>query len=129
MVINFPKALIVLLVCITFVGQAMASNIMSYHMMSMNVNVMEEHSQDMAIIDHSNHNMVTDSSENTHKSMKDCCDTTCNCFMGGCSIIAVFMKNNVGNTPIVDVSSKIFFDSSLALTKQSTSLYRPPILS
>jgi hypothetical protein len=126
-IINFPKALIVLLVCMAFVGQAMASTIMSYHMMSMKV--MDEQSQDMPMMDHSNHNMVSDSSENTHKSMKDCCDTTCNCFVGGCTIIAVFMKNIVGNIPIVDVSSRIFFDSSLALTYQPTSLYRPPILS
>ena len=50
--LNFPKTLMVLLVCLTFVGQAMASTIMSYHMMSMGVKGVQEQLQNMPMMDH-----------------------------------------------------------------------------
>jgi len=129
----FSKALIVLLICVAFVGQAMASTIMSYHMMSMRIMNGQVQSQNMSMRDHSNHHMVSETSNhanNAEISTEDCCTKTCNsCFTGGCSNIAVFMKDAVGSEPIADLSSKILSCSSLALSQQPTSLYRPPILS
>ena len=132
MTFKLSKTLIVLLACMTFVGQAMASTIMSYHMMSMKV--MNEQSQYMSMMDHSDHNMVATSdsfeeSETTDKSMKDCCDGTCNCFTGGCSMIIALMIDVTDNGPIVNFSFKILSFSHLALSQQPSSLYRPPILS
>lgn len=124
----------VLLVCMAFVGQTMASTIMPYQMMSMTGMNGTEQSQDMKMMDHSNHNMVSDTSsssdtyENSEESTEDCCTQTCNCFISGCSSVAVFM-NGAGNLPIVDLSSKILSNSNLALSQVPTSLYRPPILS
>jgi hypothetical protein len=85
-------------------------------------------SQDMPMMDHSNHNMASETADNSADSTEDCCTKTCNCFAGGCSTVAAFMKN-VGNSPIVDISSKILSYSRLAQSQQPTSLYRPPILS
>jgi hypothetical protein len=126
---NFSKTLMVLLICVAFAGQTMASTIMSYQMMSMKGMSGQEQSQDMSMMDHSNHNMVVESSENSDKSMEDCCNQTCSCFTGSCSSLAAFTKDIVGNEPLIDLSSKIFSYSNLALSQQSTSLYRPPILS
>ena len=123
---NFPKTLMVLLVCLTFVGQAMASTIMSYHMMSMKGMSTQEQSHDMSKMDHSGHHMASDS----ETSEDDCCVQTCSCFTGGCSSFATLMKDaNNSNSPIIDLSSKIPSYLSLAQSQQPTSLYRPPILS
>ena len=123
----------VLLVCLTFVGQAMASTIMPYQMMAMagmseQVNVAAQ-SQTMPITVHSNHNMSSDAADNATASTEDCCTQVCNCFIGGCSSVAALMKGVSGNTPIADVASKILSYSTLALSQPARSLYRPPILS
>ena len=124
---NLSKTLMVLLVCLTFVGQAMASTVMSYHMISMKVMNGQEQSQDMPMMDHSNHNMINESSDSDDSS-EDCCVTTCSCFTGGCSSLATLMKDS-DNSPIIDLSSKISSYLSLTQSQQPTSLYRPPILS
>ena len=121
----FSKTLMVLLVCLTFVGQAMASTIMSYHMMGMTGMNGQAQSQNMPMMDHSIDDMVSDSSET---SMEECCTETCNCYMGGCSNVATFMAIS-GNVPIISLSAKILSLSRLAQSQQLTSLYRPPILS
>ena len=125
----------VLLICLSFVGQAMASTIMSYHMMGMagmsgmkSMNSQAEVlPQNMPMMDHSNHNMAGDAATST-ESTEYCCNTICNCFTGGCSTIAALIKH-VSNSPIVDSSPKILSFSRLALSQQPRSLYRPPILS
>lgn len=124
---NFSKTLMVLLVCLTFVGQAMASTVMSYHMMSMEVMSGQKHSQNMPMMDHSNHNMMIDSS-NAEESTEDCCVKTCSCFTGGCSSLATLMIDS-GSSPMIDLSSKISSFIPLTQSQQPTSLYRPPILS
>lgn len=117
----------VLLLCLTFVGQAMASIIMPYQMMSMKVMNDQEQSHDMPMMDHSNHSMMMDSSSSVD-STEDCCVKTCNCFTGGCSSLATLTKD-FGSKAIIDLSSKIPSYLSLAQSQQPTSLYRPPILS
>jgi hypothetical protein len=124
---DFPKTLLVLLVFLTFVGQAMASTIMSYHMMSMAGMKGQEQSQDMPMTDHSNHKMMSESDCDDSAS-EVCCVKTCSCFSGGCSSITTLMKYS-GNSPIIDSSSKIPSYLLLEQSQQSTSLYRPPILS
>jgi len=125
---NFSKTLMVLLLCLTFVGQAMASTIMSYQMMSMTGMNGQSMSQDMAMMDHSNHNMLEASADSSTTSTEECCTETCNCFTGGCSNVATFMTIS-SNVPIISLSAKILSYSSLAQSQQPVSLYRPPILS
>lgn len=127
MVLTFPKTLMVLLVCLTFVGQAMASTAMFYHMINMKVMNAQDQSQDMSMMDHSNHGMMIGSS-NSEDSTDDCCVKTCSCFTGGCSSLVTLMKDS-GNNPIIALSSKIPAYTLLTLSQQPTSIYRPPILS
>jgi len=123
----------VFLVCLTFVGQAMASTVMSYQMMSMmNMNGQGQ-SQNMPMMDHSNHHLVNEmasdsSPDKSETSMEECCTETCNCFTGGCTNVAMFMKIT-SNTAFVSSPTKILSFSRLTQSQQPTSLYRPPILS
>jgi hypothetical protein len=125
---NFSKTLMVLLVCLTFVGQAVASTVMSYHMMSMKGNSGQEQMQNMSMMDHSDHSMMSHSSDDSDEAEDDCCVKSCSCFTGGCSSIATLMKDT-GDSLFIDLSSKIFSYSNLAQSQSSSSLYRPPILS
>lgn len=118
----------VLLVCLTFVGQAVASTVMSYHMISMMGEIEQEQKQNISTMDHSNHAMMDHGSDKSDESKEDCCVKTCSCFTGGCSSIATLMKDTNDNL-FIDLSSKILSDSHLVQSQQSTSLYRPPILS
>ena len=128
MTFNFSKTLMVLLICLTFVGQAVASTIMSYHMMSMKVMSGQEQTQSMSMIDHSDHSMMNHASDDSDESTEDCCVKPCSCFTGGCSSIATLMKDTNDNL-FIDLSTKILSYSHLAQSQQPTSLYRPPILS
>ena len=102
---------------------------MSYHMMSMEIMSNNKMSQNiMPMMDHSNHKMMSESSDTDASCSEDCCGKSCGCFTSGCSNLATIMKNSV-NTPPIDSSSKIPSYLSLAVSQQPTSLYRPPILS
>jgi len=127
---KLPKALIVLIICFTFVGQAMASTIMSYNVTNMiSMRGVNEQSQSAIIMAHKGRKMVSDFSEHLEALMEDCCVKTSNdCFTGSCLSIAAFMDDTTGNDLIVDSSSKILFYPSLTPSQQPTPLYRPPIL-
>ena len=126
---SFSRTLMVLFLCLAFVGQVMASTIMPYHMMSMNGMSGQEQPHDMSKMDHSGHSMTSDSNFDTsEESSDDCCVKTCSCFTSGCSSVALLIKN-LSNDSITDLSPKISSTSSLALSQELSSLYRPPILS
>ncbi|WP_371819991.1 hypothetical protein [Psychrosphaera sp. F3M07] len=134
MILNLSKTLMVLLICLAFIGQVMASTVMSYNMMSMQgmshdrqMSQSEQH--DMPMMDHSSHTMsdtvkVSDSNSDNG----DCCPSMCKCFTGGCSNIATLTKD-INTVVFTEFSSKIHSISNLALSLQPTSLYRPPIIS
>ncbi|WP_245560665.1 hypothetical protein [Colwellia piezophila] len=120
---TFTKALLVLLLCLTFIGQVIASTLMPYQMMSMNAENLQEQPHDMAMMAHSADQMASDVDNPT----MDCCVNDCSCFIGGCSTLAVLTK--ISNTELNLTSSlKIPSIVSLALSPRLISLYRPPIL-
>ncbi len=125
----------VLLICLTFVGQAMASTVVSYHMMNMQTVSSQGMSHNMADMEHcaDNDNKVKSSNkaqsaalDDTATSTDDCCAKTCNCFTGSCSTVAALIKD-INTAANDDFSAKILSTSSLAKSQQLTSLYRPPI--
>lgn len=141
---SLVKTSIVLIVCMAFVGQAIASTVMSYQMLSM-MNMSSTLNTDLAsdsapqnmmsMMDHSMHNMSGNSSDmslNTsdsdESSSQDCCNKNCQCYTGGCSNVATIMNNVAPNLTMVN-SDKIRNISSVVLSQQTTSLYRPPIIS
>ena len=117
----------VLLICLAFLGQSMASIVMPYHMMNMAGMDTQEQSHKLTMMDHSDHSMTSDD-VSTEQSSNDCCAKTCNCFAGGCSNLAVLLKDV--NKDVIDIFSfKIHSISNLVKSQQPTSLYRPPIQS
>ena len=119
----------VLLLCLAFVGQALSATVMPYQMMSMKGMSTQDQSHDMSKMDHSGHSMTNDIVSNeTIKSADDCCKKNCSCLTGGCSNVAVLIKDTC-NSPTVDFYPKISSVSSLAQSQLLTSLYRPPIKS
>ncbi|WP_426360323.1 CopL family metal-binding regulatory protein [Pseudocolwellia sp. HL-MZ19] len=131
---HFSKTLMVLLICLTFFGQAMASTVMSYHMMSMeNMSSMhQEQSSDqstsMSMMDHSQNTMGNDLNNESEPSDDDCCDSFCNCFTSGCSPL-FSIHRNISNDVVVDIAAKIYALPVQIQSQIPTSLYRPPILS
>jgi len=125
--LNVPKALLVLLICLTFVGQAMASAMMSYQMMSMKG--MSGQAHDMSQMDHSTHQMLDDLSlSDSEEMVNDCCAQECDCFISGCFNITTLPKT-VNHDPVITLATKIITPFSLAKNLQLKSLYRPPIFS
>ncbi len=93
-------------------------------MINMKTSQSQTHNMDM--MDHSHHQMATQSAEH-HENMDDsCCEQSCSCFSGSCSNIAVALFSTM-QTRQLDLSVKII---SVPQTEQSQtlpSLYRPPI--
>lgn len=126
---NFAKTLMVLLLCLTFVGQAMAATMMSYQMTNMNGMSTPAQAHDMTMMAHSAHQMSADPQlSDTDKSAQDCCAKNCHCFIGGCSAVATIPKVTVLEA-IVSSSPRILPLHSRVYTQCSSSLFRPPILS
>ena len=125
---NVPKTLLVLLLCLSFVGQTLASTIMSYHMNSMNVIKGQIASQNMPMMDHSQHHMVSDDADKSAPNNEECCDKSCHCMASGCSSIIAIIPTMIKHQ-LVDLSLKITNIIRLIPSKKPTSLYRPPILS
>jgi len=114
----------VLLFCLAFISQAMASTVMSYQMMNMKGMSMQEQPHELSKMDHSGHQMMSDTDEST----EDCCSSTCYCSTSGCSSIALFNKD-ISRGLTSDFVSKIMSVSRSPVSQPLTSLYRPPILS
>jgi hypothetical protein len=120
----------VLLLCLTFVGQTLASTVMPYQMAGMMGMSGPEQPRDMSKMDRSGYSMTSDATLDTlEKSIDDCCAKMDRCFTGGCSFFAVIIKD-ISKHPLRNVFlPKISYVSNLELTKTPSSLYRPPILS
>lgn len=125
---RFPKTLLILIACLAFVSQVMASTMMSYHMMS-NGCAGHAESQDMSMMDHSHHAMMAESVESEDTSANSCCASVCKCFTSGCSNFTVLMSGIHNSLTADELSLPIHSRSNLALSQPPSSLYRPPIFS
>ena len=114
----------VLLLCLTFIGQVIASTLMPYQMISMNADSTQEQPHNMAMMAHSAEKMASDVDDPT----MDCCANDCACFIGSCSTLAVLSTTSQPELYLPS-SSKIQSVASVTLSQHLTSLYRPPIFS
>ena len=127
MSLNFSKALMVLVLCLAFVGQALASTVMAYHLSGANAHAQVQ-VLDVTVMDTS-HNMSMDvQTSSFDETAEECCAESCNCFVSGCSTVAALPKM-LSHDAIVDISIRISPLNSLAYSQYATSLFRPPILS
>lgn len=126
------KTLMVLLLCLIFIGQSMASMTMFYKMTSMqsmsnvsDISSMTSSHHNMSNMTDCNEEMMTTASTTT---TEECCTQECDCLTSGCSTISAFSAV-MHYTPDIAISSKIVSSSALVTSQALTSLYRPPILS
>ncbi|OKY26199.1 hypothetical protein BI291_13610 [Thalassotalea sp. PP2-459] len=108
----------------SFLGQAMASTVMSYHMINMKTSQSQTHNMDM--MDHSHHQMATQSAEHHENMDEDCCLKICNCLSGSCSNAVLILLSET-DTHKLDFSTKIHRLENLVQSHTAASLYKPPI--
>lgn len=117
--------MMVLLLCLIFIGQSMASMSMFYKMTSM---------QAMAKMSSMNitHHMMAKADGSAHDmnpmTTDDCCAQECDCLTNGCSTVSAF-STIIPYTPVFATASKITLANTLNVSQTPSSLYRPPILS
>jgi len=122
------KTLMVLLLCLIFIGQSMASITMFYSMTSM------QSMADKSSITSSHHNMsdMSDCNKATTAysttTTEDCCAQECDCLTSGCSTASAFTAV-IHYIPEIAIENKIASATTLVTSQTPTSLYRPPILS
>ncbi len=130
------KTLMVLLLCLIFIGQSMASMTMFYKMTSMQS---MSNVSNMSSMTSSHHNMsnMTDCDEEMMTTTSTACSTTttekccaqeCDCLTSGCSTISAF-STDINYHADIAISNKIVSPSAFIASNTLTSLYRPPILS
>jgi hypothetical protein len=122
-----------LLLCLILVGQSMASSVMVYKMVGMdmtNMAAMGNMEMSMKNMDHSSMSTMPMSvmSSDSASTNDDCCTKKCQCFASGCSSISAFSKIMSAEI-IVEPPTKIYSNLLLVPAQALTSLYRPPILS
>jgi hypothetical protein len=122
------KTLMVLLLCLIFIGQSMASISMFYSMTSM------QSMADTSSMTSPHHNMsdMSDCDEVTTAcsttATEDCCAQECDCLTSGCSTASAFTAV-IHYIPEIAIANKIASATTLVTSQTPTSLYRPPILS
>lgn len=137
MVLTFRNFIMVILLCLTFVGQTLATTVMPYNMV--NMKSMAEHQQPktlqvMKSIGTNCHEMSDDrvmTPEDISPSQQEnssCCAQSCHCLSGSCTNFLVLIKNSI-NRLTVDYSSKITSIYGLKKSQVLTSLFKPPIIS
>ena len=132
----------VLLLCLIFIGQSMASMTMFYSMTSMQSMANVSNMSGMSSMNSSHHNMAemdnaasissctqeemtTDCSTTT---TEECCAQECDCLTSGCSTISAF-STDINYHAEIAIANKIVSPSAFIANNTLTSLYRPPILS
>ena len=123
----------VLLLCLIFIGQSMASMTMFYGMTAMQLDKqsMKSTHHNMSDMSDCDEEMMATSSITkacSTTSTEDCCAQECDCLTSGCSTATAFAEV-VHYTPEIAISSKIVSITTLVTSQALTSLYRPPILS
>ncbi len=129
---SIPKTFMVLLLSLIFVGQAMASSLMPYHMMNMTGMNAFKYSQMTTIKHHqvARDNNTYDEYDNDSDSLKNrCCASKVNCNFSGCASIAGLVDADISTAIFITFTTKIHYTSNLVKSQNLTSLYRPPILS
>ncbi len=113
------KSLILLILLLAFTSQGIVAN-------TMFCDASSSGSQDtsMSMDGHENHSMDMTMNQNASGDM-DCCDSDCQCFIGGCSLyvsVSSFLNDIPHSNTYVQALNSAPLDRTLK------SLYRPPII-
>jgi len=122
--LSIQKTLLILLLGFAFIGQSLASSVMTYRMMSMNEMPMSTQAEVQSMSEHCIDQMKSSTTEK--ETNNKCCEKQCNCSVNGCSI-AIGLTAALNAEPIVLNATKIHSLLIPLTSQQLTSLYRPPI--
>jgi len=130
------KLKIVVLMLLTFIGQASAASIFSVCQMEMqaqthtnptSTNQTHGNLPQTQSMDHSSHLMDMQMADSSLINDMDCCQSDGGCSMSGCISLALFSVQEA-STPSFSTAS-ILLDFDVSIIQIPSSLYRPPILS
>lgn len=124
----FNKTVMVIMLCLIFIGQSMASSIMFYKMIAMSTMVNMSHVSTMNTNMHANMAHDMESINGNESSPANCCKQECQCFANGCSAPSVFLKTFTTDA-LITSATKIHSHNEMILEQALTSLFRPPISS
>ena len=124
--------LTVTLLCSAFIGQSLASTVMSYEMLSNSVpNKVKNSGSSTRKMKHCMKNIADVSLANgvitNEKTMSKCCADTCQCLMAGCANTAILVQLTPGIIT-TEHAIKIQRATELFFNQVPSSLYRPPII-
>ena len=126
------KTMMVLLLCLIFIGQSMASMSMFYNMTAMQSGMQSMAAmasmKDMHHMMEESDGSVHDMSDMNTMSTEDCCAQECDCLTSSCSTVSAFSAI-INTPPAFAIEKKITSPNALTASQTLTSLYRPPILS
>ena len=135
----------VVLLCLIFIGQSMASMTMFYSMTAMQLNMqsmtemtsikssnhqsamMNNTAHDMSAMSDCDEEAMTNTACST-MSTQECYEQECDCLSGACSTVSAF-SIIINYTPVFATPCKINSLNAITTSQTLTSLYRPPILS
>ena len=113
------KSLFLLVMLLAFTSQSLAANIMFCVDSSS-----ETQESSMSMQDHSGHTMVMNDDDSKDMASMDCCDTDCQCVIGGCSLYAL-VSSPINYLP--QAHTYVQAINSSLLDRNIQSLYKPPI--
>jgi hypothetical protein len=115
------KVLVIVVLLVSFIGQAMAFNTS----MSCETSVVAHNTNHSELVSHYDSNpFEADSTEDCCGI--ECCDVDCTCITNACSPFAYFVTDTDPAKAVV-LSEAVFFQQPKQPKSISTSLYRPPI--
>jgi hypothetical protein len=141
---HFYNLLTVVLLCLAFIGQSLASTVMSYEMLSHAMNSPMGNGESSAgkmanCMENMSHisknisanvsaNMANDLSESLdEETVNKCCSDMCHCFTAGCASTIVLLQYT-HHIVAPEHGTKIQRPSALIFNQAPSSLYRPPII-
>jgi len=118
------KILMVLSTLLIFVGQSMASAVMSCHMDTQN----QPQNTATSVAAHSGHHMYGDSNSipESEKVSFECCSQDCKCPISSCTSVMLPAVSHKINAPLIS-AQKINLSLISIVSQSPSSLYRPPI--
>ena len=113
------KSLFLLVMLLAFTSQSLSASIMFCVESSAGT---QESS--MSMQDHSDHTMLMNAADSNDMVNMDCCDTDCQCVIGGCTLYAS-VSSSLNYLP--DAHAYVQAINTSVLERNIHSLYKPPI--
>ena len=124
----FNKTVMVILLCLIFIGQSMASSTMFYKMAAMSTMKSISHTDMIESNMHASMGHGVTNVDSNETNAMDCSKQECKCSVNGCSVPSAFSEILITRATI-ELATKIHSHSNILPEQALSSLFRPPIFS